>query len=39
VARRRPDDPVMLTVWRGADRTRVSVKLGERTLVDAPTGP
>ncbi len=39
VARRRPDDPVMLTVWRGTDRTRVSVKLGERTLVDSASGP
>jgi S1-C subfamily serine protease len=39
VARRRPDDPVMVTVWRGTTRTRVSVKLGERTLVDSPSGP
>jgi len=39
VARRRPGDPVTLTVWRGDERTRVAVRLGERTLVDASLGP
>jgi hypothetical protein len=28
VARRRPGDPVTLTVWRGPQRSRVAVKLG-----------
>lgn len=31
VARRRPTDPVSLTVRRGPQRVRVSVRLGERT--------
>jgi len=26
-------------VWRGDERTRVAVRLGERTLVDASLGP
>jgi S1-C subfamily serine protease len=39
VARRRPGDPVVLTVWRGEDRTRISAKLGERTLEAGTAGP
>jgi S1-C subfamily serine protease len=39
VARRRPGDPVTLTVWRGTERSRVSVKLGERTPLDPTLGP
>ncbi len=39
VARRRPGDPVILTVLRGENHTRITVKLGERTLADAPVGP
>jgi S1-C subfamily serine protease len=39
VARRRPGDPVTLTVWRGTERTRVSVKLGERAPLDVSLGP
>lgn len=39
VARRRPGDPVTLTVWRGTERARVSVKLGERAPLDASLGP
>jgi len=39
VARRRPGDPVTLTVWRGPQRTRVSVKLGERATLDGSLGP
>jgi S1-C subfamily serine protease len=39
VARRRPGDPVTLTVWRGGERNRVAVSLGERTLMDASLGP
>ena len=39
VVHRRPGDPVMLTVWRGSDRTRVPVELGERKLADQSIGP
>jgi S1-C subfamily serine protease len=39
VARRRPGDPVTLTVWRGTERTHVAVKLGEQALMDASLGP
>ncbi len=39
VARRRPGDPVTLTVRRGENRTRIDVKLSERTLEDGPVGP
>jgi len=39
VARRRPGDPVTLTVWRGTERTRVSVKLGEHASLDGSLGP
>jgi S1-C subfamily serine protease len=39
VSRRRPGDPVSLTVWRGTVRSRVSVKLGEAAPPDAPGTP
>jgi len=39
VSRRRPGDPVSLTVWRGTVRSRVSVKLGEVAPPEAPSTP
>jgi len=39
VSRRRPGDPVTLTVLRGTERTHVTVKLGERAWMDPSLGP